>query len=251
MATLLAEVAGRAIRVTLGARGGEEFTILRHTVYGDYPARFATQVDTADTWVGYDYEAPPDVPLVYLATLPSGVVESAPVTLPSQGKDWWIAVAQPSLSRPVIVESFPALSYPLAHGLVQPQASRYPIAVIQGRRSARGTLTLLALTLGEGQALKSLIERSPFFLLNGPADRGYPRGGLYLLAQDYEEQRTVRVAQEQSRRFVIGVTEVDRPPLEVPLPEENTLGDWKAEGTTLSGWRSRTYLDLLNEPDIG
>lgn len=251
MATVLAEVAGRSMRVTVGARGGAAVSALRSTRYGQAQVRFGVQIDTADTWVGYDYEMPLDVPVTYLVDVGGTVLDTAPVTMPSQGRDWWVVVVQPSLSRPVHIESFPALQYPLAHGLVQPQASRYPIAVVQGRRSGRGTLTLLTLTADQGAGLRSLVELSPFFLLNGPPDRAYPGGGLYLLAQDYTEERTTRVAQEPSRRWVIPVVEVERPPLEVPVPEENTLGDWKNEGTDLAGWRTRDYLDLLNEPDIG
>lgn len=251
MATVLAEVVNRSVRVTVSARASATVSAQRSTRYGQQDVRFGVQVDTAASWVGYDYEPPLDVPITYLVNVGGTILPTAPVTLASGGRDWWVVVVQPSLSRPVHIESFPGLTYPLAHGLVQPQASRHPIAVVQGRRAGKGVLTLLTLTHDESAGFRSLVERSPFFLLNGPPDRAYPNGGLYLLAQDLTEQRTTRVAQEGSRRWVIPVQEVERPPLAVPVPDENTLGDWKNEGTTLGGWRARDYLDLLNEANIG
>lgn len=252
MAALLAEVVKRTVRLTMSERGGATFTVTRSSRYGTVPARLGVQVDTADTWVAYDYEMPLDVPVTYTATLDGGgTVKANSVVMPSGGQDWWVAVSQPSLTQPVTIESFPALQYALGHALVQPQMSRYPIAVIQARRSGRGVLTLLTLTLEEGDALLTLVDRSPFFYLTGPPDRGFTAGGLYLLAQDLERQRVTRVAQDPARRWVIQVAEVDRPPLAVALPESNTLGDWVVEGTDLAGWAGRTWLDVLTEEGVG
>jgi len=245
------DLQGRYVEVNVDRTGLTLAALRRVTPWGERDVRMAVLVDTVDTLVGYDYEVPLDVNVRYRAVWDDGSSTlSAVVVMPASGQDWWVALGYPGISRPILIESFPALTSPLGHSLVQPLSARNPIPVIQARRGVQGTLTLLSLTLDEASALRTLIRQSPLFMLTGPADRGFEHG-LYLLAQDYVEERAFRLAQRPERRWKITVQEVDRPPLDVPPPEQNTWQDWVVEGTTLGGWRDRTNLDLLTEPEVG
>lgn len=245
----------RAVRISVGGFGGAPVAVWRIEP-GRQPvqARLSVQVSTASSYVGVDYEAPMDVPLVYRAVVTGANYEALPVTIDSLGLDWWTALGNPSISRVVTVESFPELSRALSHSAVRPLFSAYPLVITHARVAATGTLTLLTLTDSEAAAMRTLIQTSPLFQLKSPAVNGLPDGALYLLAGDYVEQRTTRLATEPSRRFIINVIEVDRPPLEVPPPAENTWQDWLDEplgNSSWGAWLGKSWLDLLVEESVG
>lgn len=245
----------RAVRISVGGFGGAPVTVWRIEP-GRQPvqARLSVQVSTASSYVGVDYEAPMDVPLVYRAVVTGTSYDALPVTIDSLGLDWWVALGNPSMSRVITVESFPELSRPLSHSAVRPLFSAYPLVITHARVAATGTLTLLTLTDSEAAAMRTLIETSPLFQMKSPAANGLPHGTLYLLAADYVEQRTTRLASEPSRRFIINVIEVDRPPLDVPPPAENTWQDWMDEplgNSSWGAWLGKSWLDLLVEESVG
>jgi len=245
--TATAKVPQRAIEVNISKAAGETpGQIVRSTVYGERDARVAWLLQTDLSWVAYDYEAPLDVAVTYRI----GAVWSGSATLPSDGKDWWISLGAPGLTRPITVHSFPTLTRKLGHSLVQPLTRRNPIPVVAARRGATGTLTLITLDLDAARGMISLIEAAPLLMLNGPPSHGFGQG-QYLLVQDFDEQRWTRLATEPARLFVLQVQEVDRPPLDVAVPKQNTWAEWLADPEgTYAGWRARTHLDVLTEEGV-
>lgn len=242
----------RAVRVTVNTNNADEATVYRDTAQTlPEEVRLAVIASTQQSLSGVDYEAPMDVPLTYSVEVSGVTFMSVPITIPSYGRDWYCALGQPSISRAVTVESFPEMTRTLGHSRVRPLTSRNPLIITHIRTGLTGTLTLLALTAAEAQAIRSLIDLSPLFQFKAPADRGLPDGGrLYLLAGDYREQRVVQAANEPTRRFIIDVVEVDRPPLVVPPPVENTWQDWDDEAlwnSTWDAWRRKSWLDILVE----
>jgi len=124
------------------------------------------------------------------------------------------------------------------------------IPVVAARRGATGTLTLITLDLDAARGMISLIEAAPLLMLNGPPSHGFGQG-QYLLVQDFDEQRWTRLATEPARLFVLQVQEVDRPPLDVAVPKQNTWAEWLADPEgTYAGWRARTHLDVLTEEGV-
>lgn len=249
-ATVLPEY--RAVRITVDGLGGETATIYRESPYvaGMQAVRLATVIDTAESFSGVDYEAPMDVPLTYTAEVDGSLYIAFTVTIDSEGRDWYTALGSPSMSRVVLVESFPAWTRPLARSQVRPLHSQNPLVILHARQGIAGTLSLLTLTHSEAEAMRYMLEVSPLFQFKTPIDRGLPDGSLYLLAGDYVEERVVVNANEPTRRWVIEVVEVDRPPLVVPPPTENTWQDWDDEtlsNSTWEAWKSKSWLDILVE----
>ena len=244
----------RSVRVDINGLEGDPKTIWRTqgTTAAIAEARFAIIADTSSSFIGVDYEAGLDVPIVYSVQVGTTITYAAPVTIVSGDRDWYTALGQPSLSRVINVESFPALVKALARSEVRPLTSPNPLVVLHARLGVVGVLTLITLTYEEAQAVRALLELSPLFQFKCPPDRGVPFGSLYLLAGDYEEQRTVPDgAKEPSRRFVINVVEVDRPPLVVAPPYENTWQDWYDEAlwnASFDAWTRKSWLDILIEP---
>lgn len=254
MVTVLPDA--RAARVTVDDLGGDTAVVWRSdgTTAAPVQVRLAVIIESSQTLAGIDYEAPMDVPLTYSAVVDGTTYTAAPVTIPSFGRDWYTALGQPSLSRPITVESFPALTHGLAHSRVRPLNSRNPLIITHARLGGEGVLTLLTMTYSEAQAVRALIDLSPLFQFKTPPDRDIPGGVMYLLAGDYSEERVIDAANEPTRRFVIDVVEVDRPPLEVTPPDENTWQDWMDEeigNSTWAAWTSKSWLDLLIETMVG
>lgn len=271
--TLMVLPASRAVRVNVSDFGATTPTIWRRA--GNEPlaaeVRMAVMVSTAASYIGVDYEAPMDVPLYYEAR--SEMVEGGwsdlwdddweasgdsfiqgPVLIPSNNEDWVVALGQPALSRVALVESFPELTRGLSHSLVRPLRSKYGLPILHASLGAVGTLTLLALTLGETAALRSMIELSPLLQLKCPPNRGLPGGVLYLLVKESTEQRATRLGTEPSRRFILSVEEVARPPLEVLVPNENTWQMWEDEplaNGTWAVWAEMSWLDVLIQTGVG
>ena len=240
--TIDVAVEGRAIKVTVLGAADASPEVSRRSPYGSGAVRLSAQVDVPGVLVAYDYEAPLDVELQYTVEGAS----SAKIVMPSNGLDWWVSLATPTLTRSVWVESFPALTRPLGHALVQPQRAKNPVPVIQRRRGATGTLTLLSLTLEEGSAIRNLIENSPLLMFIGPPSHGFGQG-IYLLARDYDEVRAFADARQPERRFVIDVQEVDRPPVVIEQAPINSWQDWADSGRTWGDWRDTDYLHVLTD----
>lgn len=263
----------RAVKVNVAGFSGTPPTIYRQTPTQVTPVEvnLAYLALTSESVIGVDYEAPMDVPLVYSAsgaevlgwtdvwhddwdTASSDSQYADPVTVPSYGKDWYTALGQPSLSSEVLVNSFPEMQRPLAVSLAQPLNSKNPLPVVFARRGIRGDLTLITLTADAAAAMRGRLEASPLFLFKTPVDRGIPGGLVYLLAGDYSETRATRAAQDPTRYWVISVIEVDRPPLEVPPPAENTWQNWADESLANSSWHAwtgKSWLDVLTEELAG
>lgn len=245
--TATARIPQRAIEVNISKAAGETpGQIVRSTLYGEREARVAWLLQTDLSWVAYDYEAPLDVEVSYRI----GSAWSNSATLPSDGRDWWISLGAPALTRPINIHSFPGLNRKLGVSLVQPLIRRNPIPVISARRGATGTLTVITLDLDSARGMNSLIEAAPLLMLNGPPAHGFEQG-QYLLILDYDELRWTRNAAEPARLFACQVQEVDRPPLDVQVPKQNTWAEWLADPEgTYAGWRVRTHLDVLTEEGV-
>lgn len=160
-----------------------------------------------------DSEAPLDTAVTYRATqvTPAGAetAESVSVTLPSNGVTWLRDPAFPSRSRPLFeVTDLPELTFATRAGVFNIIDRARPVVVAAKRQSWAGTLAFTTTTHAERDGIRDLLSRGQVLLLSVPS--GYGVGNQYVHVGDAVETR-VGLVTEQTRRWSLPVTNVDRP----------------------------------------
>jgi hypothetical protein len=166
----------------------------------------------AGQWLDYDYDPGLDEVISYVATstdAPGVVVESAQITVPSNGQTWLKHPGKPSLNRVVQVTRPPDVTRPIDLGVFPVLGRRRPIAVSSTRRSVSGTLELSSATLDERDGLLNLFADGAVLLFTAPGDYGV--GRLFLAVGDVEEQRPAGAAPNPTRLWQVPFTAVGAP----------------------------------------
>lgn len=163
----------------------------------------------------YDYEAPLDVNVRYIATQmvppgpPTEVAESAVKVIPSQGLSWLKDPALPSKNMPLrIITSIAQLSRPSRAGVFNILDRTYPVVVTNKRQAPIGEMVCHTLSDQERTGMTDLLARGSILLLQTPGAYGW--GSQYVYVSDAVESR-VGLAMEQARRWTLPFVVVDRP----------------------------------------
>lgn len=141
-----------------------------------YPVRDGEPATVLHAWAGWDWEAPLDQPVTYQATAiekTGALCESAPVTVPSNDRDWLKHPTRPALNRRVSVYDFDPGSRPARSARLRPPLAKYPITVFGNRQANVGQIVLQTDgTTGELDALNALLDDNADLLIQRPAARG-------------------------------------------------------------------------------
>lgn len=175
-------------------------------------------------WVGSDFEAPPGTPLEYYAEISDlGVTTTVgPVSMTGgtvdYGGDWLAPVGQPNLGMKVTIEAggMGDLTRSVIRDIQPVLNRRSPVAVSFGRRYLSGEITFLTLTSGDRQDFVQMMEFPVLQFVPRPG-YGFDNQVLFVSPGDVVEQRTSPKGSEPSRRWIVSLDRVDRPPADYPV----------------------------------
>jgi hypothetical protein len=173
--------------------------------------------------IARDFEAPIGVLLTYTAQArnASGAVvgtQTATVTIPSEGCDdiWLTDLARATNTIRVLIESLPALEYPVpatAHDII---ARRDPIVASDIAHTPSFDLSFLTVTDAQRQQARGALGNGVPVLLRTPPEDGI--GNVYFAVMGFQEQRIVPAGTVTDRRFVVNARQVTRPDPELYQP---------------------------------
>lgn len=186
----------------------------------------------------YDFEVPLDVPVYYVTGTSfdaSGrlvvAATSNVVTVESHGYTWLKDPGLPSRNiRIDEVEDIPEVTRAARGGIFHIIDRTHPIAITSRREGRVGELHLITATAQQRQALVSMLSRGQILLLQTPDVSGF--GSAYVYIGDVVESR-VSVMAEQTRRWTLPITMVDRP---VGLATSPLGANWETVKYTFSTW---------------
>lgn len=206
-----------------------------------------------------DFEVPLDQDFVYVATqtVPTSgtpaTVTSATYVVASNGATWLKDPAMASASRNLRideVESLASVSREAAAGVFSIIDRRYPIVVASARHGWAGDFTFHTASLSQRGTLVELLTRGQVLLLSTPD--GYGIGNVYVHVGDVTEDRVTGVGKEQSRKWTLPMTMVERPPIlsTEPLPMRwvDVIYNWATWGDLKNDPAVATWGDLLKMP---
>lgn len=178
---------------------------------------------TPGTLILYDYEAPLGVELTYYAQAgnDAGELSAAPsdtITLTALGCDdtWLTNVAMPANTFEVDIEQLDQLAYAVPTGVHKVIGRRAPIVASDIAQTPSFDVSLLTETDAQRlQATATLGDGVPCLLRTPPANG---IGNLYFSVLGWQEQRIVRPATVQDRRFSVQGQEVERPDPKLYVP---------------------------------
>jgi hypothetical protein len=172
-----------------------------------------------------DFEAPIGVPLTYTvdtwdSAIPATVAsETATVTIPSSGcEDTWLTdLARAQNTSKIVIESLMELAYEVPVGIHHVIARRTPIVSSDVARAPTFELDFVTGSELENTRARAILGNGVPVLLRTPPEYGV--GSMYFSVTGFAEQRIVKQAFEQARRFAVSCVQVDRPDplLYVPL----------------------------------
>jgi hypothetical protein len=193
-----------------------------------------------------DYEITMDTQFTYEATevapVADGiVVTTAPMVLLSHGHTWLKDPAVPSRNfRVDEVENLAQMSREAQAGVFAIIDRRHPVVVAATRHGWEGDFVFHTATLDQRTALLDLLSRGQILLLSVPD--GYGIGNSYVHVSTVIEERVTGVGLEQTRKWTLPMTMVDRPvtlaSTPLPLRWVDVIYNWS------------TWADLLADPDV-
>lgn len=204
-------------------------------------------------WVGYDYEAPLDEPVYYIATPTTDFTDirgqSPTVTVPSNGLTWLKHPGRPDLNT--VIEpgngGIPSFAYGIPQGIFQVIGSVYPVPVSSARFAQTGELTTGTVTALQRTNMKNILADGSTLLLQCPA--GWGVGSVYVAVGQVTESRVSGApAYVPDRVWTLPLTIVDRPVGLAAAGAGNTWGDvyntggtgayatWKGVTTAKASW---------------
>lgn len=248
-ATMVANAVGKHIEFSIFATGMTSLTVYRVNPGGNITVRGAEDVAPtgADLWAGAEYEAPQGADLTYGADLTDGAtVFTITANVNGQvdyGGDFIMPVGNPNLGTNITIEAGGIA--PLVRDVVQdiqPVLNRRsPVVVSFGRRYFQSEFRILTLSDVQRANLESLLSYPVLFFV-ARANYGFDEP-LYLAVGRAEEERTSPLGAEDSRRWYLQVTRVDRPPADYAGTQ---IGDsWQTVKDVPNTWTtvSANYTD--------
>jgi len=173
--------------------------------------------------IARDFEAPIGVPLTYTAQARNagGAVigtQTTTITIPSDGCDdiWLTDLARATNTIRVMIESLPALEYPVpvtAHEVI---TRRDPIVASDIAHTPSFELSLLTVSDAQRHQARGALGNGVPVLLRTPPEDGI--GNLYFAVLAFQEQRIVAAGTVTDRRFVVSARQVTRPDPELYRP---------------------------------
>lgn len=182
------------------------------------PVRGATGADPpGDQWIGYDYEAPNGVGVLYRArgniVTPTTVV--GPWLTMTSGVSWsssstWIKhPSDTTKNQTVRIAAQPSLTRPARQGVFPVLGRANPVVVSDTRQGVVGTLVVATLTNAQAESLLELLGSTDVLLVQTPAAIGF--GSRFVAVGDIVEARTNRTVLYPSRYWELPFVEVDAP----------------------------------------
>lgn len=200
-------------------------------------------------WVGYDFEAPQGVATRYAADITDGstIVTVGPVDtsgLVDYGGDYLMPVGQPSFAINPYIEAggMGALEREVTQD-IQPVINRAsPVVVSYNRKFFRGEIIFLTMNDADRKNMELLLN-FPVVMFSARAGYGFDEP-VYLALGTAREERTSPMGYESSRRWIISVTQVDRPPADYPYvllgvtwqARQNVPNTWLTASTDYTDW---------------
>jgi len=180
-------------------------------------------VEGGATVIARDFEAPIGVTLTYTAEArnAAGAVigtQITTVTIPSDGCDdiWLTDLARATNTIRVMIESLPALEYPVpatAHDII---TRRDPIVASDIAHTPSFDLSFLTETDQQRHQARGALGNGVPVLLRTPPEDGI--GNVYFAVMGFQEQRIVPAGTVTDRRFVVNARQVTRPDPELYQP---------------------------------
>lgn len=166
-------------------------------------------------WIGYDYEAPYNAPVVYEAFPVNGVpsVVVAPAVTLKATRPWLVHPGVPSLSQPVTVKVLDDETMTSSGALHEVLGRDTPIPVTDGRRKTAAFTTLLkTATAGEATALEQLFyDTAPLLLQVLYPNQTEESVYRWVYIGDITQARKSTRFGDQSRIWTLPCREVSRP----------------------------------------
>lgn len=177
-------------------------------------------VDGDASWLGYDYEAPPNVNVIYRARALAGASGSTLVSPWSESNvvQWvtdsaWIKLlGDPALNQAVCVRDFPSEEFARPQG-VHAVLDRPDLVVTSDALHTRtGSFSIMTETTAERDALLELLTSAGPFLLQLPESQGGAEN-LYLVPGGLSRTRAPGAERSglRHRILTVGYTEIARP----------------------------------------
>lgn len=222
-ATFTAVASGTEVQLQVEETGMTQARIWRYLDDGSTEVvRGTNDVDTPTALLAVlDHEAPPGVPLTYGAEITDGVtqVTLGPLVATGQtdyGGDWIMPIGSPGLGMNIYVErgGVGDLSRNVVRDVQPVLNRRSPVVVSHGRRFLEGEITFVTLTEAERLQLLDLLT-FPATMFMFRTGYGFEQP-IFTAIGNVVEGRTSGLGAEESRRWTMTVTKIDRPPPDYP-----------------------------------
>lgn len=180
------------------------------TATGDPVALIASGSDWTATL--YDYEAPFGQVVSYTAV---EAAETVPASTTLAGSDvWLIHPAIPELSMVVDLgkSSFSDEAWGVDQGVFWPMGRKRPVIITDGARHApSSSIDVLTDTLGELEAIRSLVDDAGVLFMNIPPELGYGVDSDYISVAGVNAKRLVDIGGRAERVVTLPYQVVERP----------------------------------------
>ena len=224
--TLTAVCIGVYVDLTVfvtGHEAGDRVSVYRYDVFGQLlPVRQAEDIEMADLFQTFDWEAPQGRPLAYRAVVTDGTdtltAEVIADGVIDYGGDWIMPVGRTELGMNVTVEmgGVGGLDRGVMRSVMNVVNRPSPVVVSWGRNMWATTISLLTLEDWERIQFTRLLNY-PIIMFAARPGFGVDEP-VFLSVGAVTEERTSGLGYETSRRWAVEVQQVSRPPAFYPEP---------------------------------
>ena len=127
-------------------------------------------------------------------------------------KCWLRHLTYPSLSRPVLIESWPSTGREGNYGELLPLGAGLPVVTFYPRSGRKGTVTLITLGINTASGVDALISDGSILQLATDPAFGVLGDGVYMAVNDANEERVTDDGTSVERSWPLAFIEVDAPP---------------------------------------
>jgi hypothetical protein len=227
--TVEPDVQAVRIEVTVPA-GNDRLAIYRVGPSGTraYVRAYTEAAVSPGAVIARDFEAPLAVPLTYTAEVwaaPSGAVTTialGTLTIEDGGcEDTWLTdLVRAGNTQRITMEHLDALDYDVPTGVHRVLNRRTPIVTSDVAWAPSFAMAFLTEDAADRERARACLGNGVPVLLRTPPANGI--GSLYFSVQEWSEERIVRSARVQGRRFSVACVQVDRPNPLLFAPEPPT-----------------------------